>query len=70
MVRWKKPSTVTFHQRLVKGFLKNLSWHLWFLISFKSEKVIFSDDTAAEFSANEVGYVVSEERLQQDQVIQ
>lgn len=37
---------------------------------FKIEEVIFSDDTATEVRANEVGYVVSEERLQQDQVIQ
>ena len=56
-----KTSAVTFHQRLETGFLKNLCWHLWFLTCLKSEEVIFSDDTATEVSADEVGYVVSEE---------
>lgn len=49
-----KTSAVTFHQRLEIGFLKKL-WRLWFLISLKSEEIIFSDDTATEVSANEVG---------------
>lgn len=56
-----KTSAVTFHQSLEMWFLKNLCWHLWFLISLKSEEVIFSDDTATEVSANEFGYVGFEE---------
>lgn len=54
-VRRGKTSAVTFHQRLEIGFLKKLGWHLWFLISLKSEEVIFSDDIATEVTANEVG---------------
>lgn len=48
-----KAIAVTFHERLEIGFFKKLCWHLWVLISLKSEEVIFSDDTATEVSANE-----------------
>lgn len=67
-----KTGAVTFSLEVRNRFLKNLSWHLWFLISLESEEVIFSDNTATEVTANEVGYVVSEEhkRLQQDQIVQ
>lgn len=50
-----KKNAVSFHQRLAVGFLKNLCWHLWFLISLKGEEVIFADDTAPEASTNEAG---------------
>lgn len=67
-----KTGAVTFSLKVRNRFLKNLSWHLWFLISLESEEVIFSDNIATEVTANEVGYVVSEEhkRLQQDQIVQ
>lgn len=55
MVRGLKKNAVSFHQRLAVGFLKNLCWHLWFLISLKGEEVIFADDTAPEASTNEAG---------------
>lgn len=49
----------TFSLEVKNRFLKNLCWHLWFLISLESEQVIFSDNIATEITANEVGYLVS-----------
>lgn len=67
-----KTGAVTFSLEVRNRFLKNLCWHLWFLISLESEEVIFSDNIVTEVTANEVDYVVSEEhkRLQQDRIVQ
>lgn len=72
MVRRGKTGAVAFSLEVKNRFLKNLCWHLWFLISLESEEVIFSDNIATEVTANEVGYLVSEEhkRLEHDQIVQ
>lgn len=72
MVRRGKTGAVAFSLEVKNRFLKNLCWHLWFLISLESEEVIFSDNIATEVTANEVGYLDSEEhkRLEHDQIVQ
>lgn len=65
-----KTGAVAFSLEVRNRFLKNLCWHLWFLISEKG-RVTFSDGIATEVTANEVGYWVSEEhkKLEQDQIV-
>lgn len=67
-----KTGAVSFLLEVRKRFLKNLCWHLWFLISLESKEVVFSDNIATKVTANEVGYLVSEEhkRLEQDHIVE